>query len=230
LENQVLQNKYETVAGQLAAAQAEAKAAEAKFRAASDTGDLGAMSETRWKLVCAEAKAVRLDEAKADLEVRRAEATALIANDPVEAVARTRAPRSADWIRRHPEMVLDHQKNMLLTGAHYSAVTEGHVPDSVPYFAFLEKKMGLDRDGASDRCTTERPAEKVMPDGASVHKLRAGEQAPEGAAHLSKREYELATDGTLTWNHGPNRGKPLGVAEYLRRRQAMSGPEWTRMD
>ena len=30
-----------------------------------------------------------------------------------------------------------------------------------------------------------------------------------------------ATDGTLTWNHGPKRGQPIGIAEFARRKAAM---------
>ena len=50
--------------------------------------------------------------------------------------------------------------------------------------------------------------------------LKRGEKPEPGTCHvkMTKREYELATDGSLTWETGPNRGQPLGVAEYLRRK------------
>jgi hypothetical protein len=47
---------------------------------------------------------------------------------------------------------------------------------------------------------------------------------------MSKREYELATED-LTWIYCPNRGKPIGLKEYLRRRKITdNAPEWRRLE
>src|SRR5260370_373085 len=39
--------------------------------------------------------------------------------------------------------------------------------------------------------------------------------------YLSEKEKKIATDGTLVWNYGPNKGKALGLQEMARRKAEM---------
>ena len=38
---------------------------------------------------------------------------------------------------------------------------------------------------------------------------------------LSAGEARAATDGSIIWNAGPNKGEPIGVKEYARRKAIM---------
>jgi hypothetical protein len=212
LERQMLQARYQAVTAQCAEAEAEAQTAELESRTAYENGDTAGMAAAQRKIARAEARALRADEAKAALENAHAYRSSTL-SDPVEAYAQGRTHRSADWIRRHPDYITDARKNAKLQSAHHDALAEGLSLDSDDYFAHIEKTIGL-RDGS--------PAQRAS--------RASGDPLPPNAVRMSKREYELATDGTLTWERGPNRGKPLGVREYLRRRQITdNAPEWQRL-
>lgn len=77
--------------------------------------------------------------------------------DPVEKVAATLTPRSADWVRKHPEYVTDPKKQNKMVAAHYAAMAEGHEVDSTDYFRFVESTLGVN-DTPAPRQTTSRPA------------------------------------------------------------------------
>jgi hypothetical protein len=63
--------------------------------------------------------------------------------------------------------------------------------------------------------------------------LKAGELPKAGqkdAVKLSRREYDLATDGTIVWESGPKKGQAIGAAEYIRRRRQIDNdPRWFRL-
>lgn len=62
--------------------------------------------------------------------------------DPVEAIASQLSPRSAAWIRSHPECVHDQKKYLKMLGAHNIAVADGLSADSDEYFAYIEEQLG----------------------------------------------------------------------------------------
>lgn len=64
-----------------------------------------------------------------------------IPQDPVEMYAEKLAPRSAEWLRAHPEAV---EKLGKLTRAHQDAIEDGIVPESDDYFSFIESRLGYD--------------------------------------------------------------------------------------
>jgi hypothetical protein len=208
-----------------------------EYQSANENADYSGASDAHAKLARIEARRARLAETKNELELKHAEMSALASADPVESFARTRTPMTADWIRRHPEWVLNPQKNARLQAAHYGAAAEGIEPDTGRYFSFIEKSLGLDGGRSSAR---RAPAEQsqsrpsnatVYEDGSTVLKVKPGDPVPPNSVRLSRREVEIATDGTLVFETGPNRGKPIGLAEYVRRRRLMeSDPKWQRMD
>jgi len=61
--------------------------------------------------------------------------------DPVEAFASRLTPRSADWVRNHPEFVRDPAKNRKMIAAHELAVADGIQPDTDAYFAAIEETL-----------------------------------------------------------------------------------------
>lgn len=71
--------------------------------------------------------------------------------DPVEHFASQLSPKSAAWIRSHPECVLDGKKNLKMLGIHNIAIADGLAPDSDEYFDFIETQLGYKRPQAVPR-------------------------------------------------------------------------------
>jgi len=63
-----------------------------------------------------------------------------IPQDPVEMYASKLGPRSASWLRSHPDAV---NKIPRLTRAHQDAIEDGIVPESDDYFQYIESRLGL---------------------------------------------------------------------------------------
>ena len=79
-----------------------------------------------------------------------------IPQDPVEMYADKLAPRSAEWLRSHPDAV---QKIGKLTRAHQDAIEDGIVPESDEYFSFIESRLGYeDSPRAESRRSDPQPA------------------------------------------------------------------------
>jgi hypothetical protein len=70
-------------------------------------------------------------------------------SDPVEAFAARLTPRSADWVRAHPEFVKDSRLNRKMIAAHELAVADGHAPDTDGYFSAIEQTLNVNRRAAS---------------------------------------------------------------------------------
>ena len=62
-------------------------------------------------------------------------------SDPVEAFASLLSPRSAEWVRAHPEFVRDPAKNRKMIAAHELAVADGIRPDTDEYFSAIEQTL-----------------------------------------------------------------------------------------
>jgi hypothetical protein len=71
--------------------------------------------------------------------------------DPVEQVAAQLSPRSAAWVRAHPQCVTDSRLYQKMVGAHNIAVADGYAPDSDDYFNFIESQMGFNRQAQVDQ-------------------------------------------------------------------------------
>lgn len=235
-ESQVVVSQIDTVESGIAAVEAEANAAEQRYAAAFEAGDAPAMARAQREMARAEANKLRLTEAKQDLEdaakrrpnpqreqdnpIRR------VAADPVEAVAAQLSPKSAAWIRSHPECVTDPKLNARMMAAHNLAIAEDIPLDSEEYFERIEKgikpvqqvqKKGGDQKGGDGR----------RPSSGAASGAGAGGGMNGGAVEvrLTKGEAQSATDGTLVWNYddpsGQSRfkkGDPIGLAEMARRK------------
>jgi hypothetical protein len=230
LHNLAMRRTWESYESQRLAAESEAQAGEAEHKAAFDAGDGAGMAASQRKIARAEARAVRMEEAKAELEAQ-AQRPATSA-DAVEAYIQGRSQPTADWLRRHTDWIRDPVKNEKLTRAHWHALGEGHAVDSPEYFRSVEDRLGL-RGGGSE--SAREKTSRLMPDGTTVRNLKPGEEVPEGTVHLTRGEYEAATQH-ITWGFNDPKGRfkkdtPIGLREYIRRRNIQkTSPEWQRLD
>jgi|SRR5882672_446580 len=227
----------------ISAANAEASQAEADYAACMEKGDFAAAAKAQRRIASAEAKIVRLDEAKSDLESRKSSSgvedqpQARRAGDPLEEhISKFTAP-TASWLREHRDWLIDPRKNARLTSAHHVAVAQGLEPDSTEYFEHVEKTLGLRdapeaRNGSGNgqtRTATRLPAPPVAPvnGGAGSHSSGASDNRS-NQVYLTKGEKSSATDGTLVWNYNDPSGKgkfkkgdPIGIQEMARRKLEM---------
>jgi hypothetical protein len=85
------------------------------------------------------------------------------AGDPVEAFAAQLTPRSASWVRDHPEFVRDQKLNRKMLAAHELAVSDGITPDSDEYFNYVERTLGVTKNdvNAQEEAPRQRKAAPV---------------------------------------------------------------------
>lgn len=75
--------------------------------------------------------------------------------DPVEALASRLSPKSAEWLRAHPEAAYKSNK---LVAAHQAAVElEGITPETPEYFAFVERTLGIGKAAPSRKAMASAP-------------------------------------------------------------------------
>ena len=119
-------------------------------------------------------------------------------NDPVEQVASQLSPRSASWVRSHPEYVRDPVKYESMLRAHNVAVAEGYAPDSDAYFQVVETRLGFRNEQKA-----EPDAEPTSAAATPTKKRQAAPAAPSSSvagsgagrtlvARLSAEEREIA--------------------------------------
>jgi hypothetical protein len=203
---------HNRIASALSVTETEAAAARLAVKESYDVGDTAAAAEASERLAEIAARKVRLQEHQEALQ--RAPA---VPADPVEAYCQGRTEPTAKWLREHSEWVTDPRKQAKLTGAHYDAVGEGLTPDTPEYFEHVEKRISLQRGGNGNGNGGRRPAiPNVVKNDPNTHISRGGREV-----YLTAGEAKAATDGSLIWNYGPNKGQPIGTGEYARRKAAM---------
>ena len=227
----------------ITAAQAEASQAEADYAASMEKGDFAAAAKAQRRIASAEAKIVRLDEAKSDIEARKPAAggedrsQARGNGDAFEEHVAKFTPRTASWMRDHRDWVQDPRKSAKLTGAHHMAVGDGLTPDTDEYFEHVEKTLGLREaqttNGSGNgqtRTQTRRTSAPVAPVNGSAGGHSSGASDNRGVTvTLTAAEKAAANDGTHIWNYDDpsgkgrfKKGQPIGVQEFARRKLAMS--------
>ena len=248
--SQVAESEIETVTTGLSAAKADADAAEAEYTRAYEAGDGPAMAKAQRKMAAAEARALRFDEAKSDLEIRRTRTADDTqrrtetprqqprAPDPVDDLISRCSPKTGDWFRNHKDWAHDAATNgpraRKLDAAHATALADGIQPDTDAYFDHVETYLGLreQQHAANGAARQAAPANKPRRQSVPVAPVGGGNSV--GGANgaqtvsLSKAEALAATDGTHVHNYDDpsgqkkfKKGDPIGIQEFSRRKLAL---------
>lgn len=124
--------------------------------------------------------------------------------DPVEALASTLSPRSAEWVRRNPEYVRDARKMQEMVAAHQLTVARGAKPDTDEYFERVEAILGVGKKARSEEVDADpmssasAPAKGriASPPAAPVSRgaSGAGGNPRPNVVRLSAAEREMARD------------------------------------
>src|SRR5271156_4237930 len=126
-----------------------------KYALAADGGDHAKMAEAVDELSLANTRIIEAEKGKLELE-ERAKAPPVVAtarrvepladDDRAEQFAasiESHSPRSAQWVREHPEYARDQTKNDDMTAAHYAALGKRLKPETPAYFEFINRELGI---------------------------------------------------------------------------------------
>lgn len=152
--NQVQDSNLKIILNAIDATEQAAANAEFEYAQAMAAGNHGLAAKAQRAMAQAEAHLLQLQNGRARLEETLQDTTEgavyappvpnfepQIPQDPVEMYAERLTPRSAQWLREHPDAV---QKIGRLTRAHQDALEDGLVPDSDDYFNYVESRLGYD--------------------------------------------------------------------------------------
>ena len=184
----------------------------ANYKAAMSVGDFDAAADIQAEISTNAARLLQLEQGKSAIEsAPKPEAPAPFVSDPVEAIARNMTPRSAAWIRSHPEFATDPKKLNRMIAAHNLAVSEDFVPDTDDYFAAVERTLKIgtsdsvsrsdDASADAARVTQRRdsppPAAPTTRQGSAsgssptVVRLSAAEREIAGMMGMTEKDYAL---------------------------------------
>ena len=169
-QSEASENQYRVIINAINASEQAASNAERAYADAMASGDYAAAAKVQRDMARIESQLTQFNSAKAELEEKaqyqqtegrvpdpapQYEAQPQEYLDPVEAAARTLSPKSADWIRSHPDMINHIPK---LRAAHQYAVdVKGIVSESPEYFNFLENEMGVSKGNQPKKAVASTP-------------------------------------------------------------------------
>lgn len=170
----------------------------ANYKAAMAEQDFDTVAELQLEMSSNAAKLLQLEQGKKALEeVPKSDAPRPFTPDPVEALASQLTPRSAAWVRAHPEYASDLNKYNAMLAAHNLAVANGIAPDTDDYFEAVEESLRIRRPvvqqeddpmAAAAQATQRRSA----PPAAPVSRSGATPGAKPTRVTLSAEEREMA--------------------------------------
>jgi hypothetical protein len=174
------------------------------YAMAMSAGDYETAAEVQSNMSLNNAKLLQLENGRAALEQRLAnppKPQPEAPQDPVEAIAGQLSPRSAAWVRAHPECVRDKRLYMKMIGAHNIAVADGFVADSDEYFAEIERQMGYrkpqtavqaEEDEEPTSMAAKPMARKAPPPAAPSSRAASNGTGGRNTVTLTREEREIA--------------------------------------
>lgn len=139
---------------------------------ALQSGDFDRATKIQREMSANEAKLLQLNNGKEAMEnAPRPPEPQMAPLDPVEDFANRLSPRSADWVRKHPEFVRDPRLNAKMIAAHNLAVADGIPTDTDDYFAAIEETLKV----------TPKPVQNDTDDQYAAKAVRRRDAAPAAA-------------------------------------------------
>lgn len=124
--------------------------------------------------------------------------------DPVEAMASNLTPRSAEWVRAHPEYARDQALTRRMVRAHEDALDEGIRPDTDEYFDYVETRLKVrqapvqQEAALSEASTSTSGRRAAAPPAAPVSRSGTGTGSRPNVVTLTRAEQEAARDMGMT--------------------------------
>lgn len=171
----------------------------ANYRDAMSAGDYDRASDIQAEMASNQARLLQLEQGKQALENQsRPQVPQPYQSDPVEALASQLSPRSANWLRAHPEFATDQRLYQKMLAAHNLAVADGHRVDTDDYFAEIEGTLRINRSesqsGNSD--PTQQAAQvtqrRSAPPAAPVSRSGTAPGTRPNTVRLTAQQIEMA--------------------------------------
>lgn len=157
MRNEVASNQHQLVSNTLDFVKQERVNMKAAYSQALSAGDYDAAAEINDRIADMAAKILDLENGKAAMEAQAQQPQQPQQQQPgdsVEAFASRLTPRSASWVRSHPEYVRNPRLNQKMIAAHQMAVADGIEPDTDEYFGYVEDMLQVKnqpyRDGGEE--------------------------------------------------------------------------------
>lgn len=144
------ETQVDFVKGAIARLSGEGDALELKYAEHAAAGDWAAAGKVQRQMGKNEAELLQLQNGLKRLEAEP-KPVPRTAADPVEDAVSTMTPKSAAWVRAHPEFVRDPAKFNRMLAAHSMALADGHPVESPGYFASIETLLGVTPAAATPR-------------------------------------------------------------------------------
>jgi hypothetical protein len=163
---------------------------------ALQSGDFDRATKIQREMSANEAKLLQLENGRQAMEnAPRQPEPQMAPADPVEAFASQLSPRSADWVRKHPEFVRDPRLNAKMIAAHNLAVADGIPTDTDDYFAAIEETLKVTPKPVQTDTDDQYAAKAVRrrdaaPAAAPAN--RGGQSASSNVVRLTAAEREMA--------------------------------------
>jgi len=176
----------------------------ANLKAAIANGDVDAQADIYEAMGNASAKMMQLESGKQAMETApKREPPRSAPPDPVEAIASQLSPRSAAWVRAHPEFATDPRKFQKMLAAHNLAVNDDIAPDTDEYFSAIEDTLKVRPHVAAPAEEPMEVAAQVVqrrssPAAAPVSRTVNGTAPRPGVVRLSREQREAAADMGMT--------------------------------
>lgn len=162
-EAEVVTTRKDTIGTVIESLTKDKETAKRDYQTAMETGDFAKAADAQDRLSVANARIVEAERGKVALEEeikapkpqpRTVETQRY--DDPVEQLAAQLHPRSASWVRSHPDYVTDPTLNDAMIEAHNTAVKR-HIPlDTDEYFGFINKRLGIEEGNKVQEPSRER--------------------------------------------------------------------------
>lgn len=150
-----------------------------EYRNALALSDFDKVADLQEAMASNAAKLLQLENGKQSMQNKPRQQAPDYSN-PVEQFASQLSPRSADWVRKHPQCVTDPRLQQKMIAAHNLAVADGYQPDSDDYFGFIEDTLKVGKRYA-------RQEEKTQEESAlSSASKPVSRQAPPPAAPANR--------------------------------------------
>lgn len=172
----------------------------ANYREAMAVGDYDSAADIQASMVENAAKLQQLEQGRKALEKTPDYEVPdpYMPSDPVEALASQLSPRSAAWVRSHPEYATDPKLYQKMLAAHNLAVTDDIEADTDEYFEAIETTLrirsaprGYDSDASSQAAKpTQR---RSSPPAAPVSRGGSGTGSRTNVVRLTAEEREMAS-------------------------------------
>lgn len=170
-----------------------------RYTEAMTNGDYSAVADIQAEMAEVAAKRQALETGLDQLKAQP-KPQAPRPNDPVEqmavSIAQGGAPRSAEWLRAHPQYATDDRLTRRMIAAANLAETDGYRIDSDEYFAAVERTLGMgsnDQRAENPMSEAAQPSERRQsPPAAPVSRGANGNGSSPNVVRLTAEQVEAA--------------------------------------